>query len=488
MRKLATILLASAVLAGCSTNPATGKRELSLVSEQQAIQMGAQAHEQTLQQYGVYDEKPELNRLVDELGKKIAAASDRPELPWTFTILDSPMVNAMALPGGHIYVTRGILVRMNSEDELAGVLAHEVAHVAARHAEQRISQAQLAQFGLVLGSIFAGPAATQAYGGLAQLGAELLFLRYSRQQETHADVLGTAYMAEAGFNPRGSENMLRVLQRLDRGKGSSLDQYFVSHPDPAKRVQTIQGEIGKLEQQGTQLASLPMERSGFVQRLEGVIVGDSTLRTTIRDNTVYERRHGIITAIPAGWTAVAPPGALFAMAPEKNATTQLVVQEVPLEKLRGSSVQNGIRTALQNMGLRYVTSANARTRSGDSLTLDLWSGQTQQGVVAVETTQFTAGDQAVVFMQITRGGLRSGDSQLSRMLSGMTFDRAAARRAEPPRMRIGTVTASTWADVAARATGDRSDATQLAHINGFDASQPVPRSFLLKLPQDVAAD
>jgi hypothetical protein len=106
----------------------------------------------------------------------------------------------------------------------------------------------------------------------------------------------------------------------------------------------------------------------------------------------------------------------------------------------------------------------------------------------VETTQFTAGDQAVVFMQITRGGLRSGDSQLSRMLSGMTFDRAAARRAEPPRMRIGTVTASTWADVAARATGDRSDATQLAHINGFDASQPVPRSFLLKLPQDVAAD
>src|SRR6185503_19036917 len=134
-------------------------------------------HEEILNEFEVYEEKPELNAMVDRIGKRIAETSPRPQLPWTFTLLDTPIVNAMALPGGYVYVTRGILERMNSEDELAGVIAHEVSHVAARHSARSISQQQLAQIGLVIGSIVAGPAASQAYGGLVQLGAGLLFTR-----------------------------------------------------------------------------------------------------------------------------------------------------------------------------------------------------------------------------------------------------------------------------------------------------------------------
>ena len=143
-------------------------------------------------------------------------------------MLDSPVVNAMALPGGYIYITRGMLERINSEDELAGVLGHEIAHVTARHSAQQISKSQLAQLGLVLGAVVAGPEVLQQYGQLAELGLGLLFQRYSRQHETEADLLGTGYMAEARYNPIGAERMLLTLQRLDRKKmGVQVDVHKV---------------------------------------------------------------------------------------------------------------------------------------------------------------------------------------------------------------------------------------------------------------------
>ncbi len=472
---------------GCSTNPATGRRELSLVSEQQAIQIGLEQHPLIVEEFGVYDEVPELNRLIDEIGRQIAAASDRPDLPWRFTLLDTPMINAMALPGGQIYVTRGILERINSEDELAGVIGHEVAHVAARHAEQRISQSQLAQLGLVLGSVLAGPAATQAYGGLAQVGAQLLFQRYSRTQESHADVLGTAYMAEAGYNPVGAADMLQVLQRLDRGGTSSLDQYFLSHPDPALRVQTVRNEIVELqERSGGAFTAREVERDSFIRKMEGMIVGPSTLQTTIRENTIYQRRHGIVMPVPAGWKATAQPGTLFAMSPKEGTGGAMVVQEIPVSAIQGArSVQDGVRGLVQKMNLTYVTSTTAAARTGERFTVDLWQGQTQQGVVSVETTQFAEGDRIVVMMQITPG--RQGNqSALAGLLSTTRFDRELARRIEPARMRLGTIPTSSWAEAAVRATGNQQDAETVAHINGFDVGDPIPRSLLLKLPQAVA--
>src|SRR5215212_6280659 len=196
MRK-ATLAFSLLLLAACATNPATGKRQFNIVSEGQEISIGQQSHPEVIKQFGIYREKPELTRLVDQVGHRLAAASERPNLPWTFTILDTPIVNAMALPGGYIYVTRGMLERINSEDELAGVIGHEIAHVTARHSAQQISKQQLAQFGLVLGAVVAGPEVLQQYGQLAQLGLGLLFQRYSRQHESEADLLGTGYMAEA---------------------------------------------------------------------------------------------------------------------------------------------------------------------------------------------------------------------------------------------------------------------------------------------------
>lgn len=486
MRRSLLLLLLTATVA-CSTNPVTGKKEFNLVSEQQEIAMGKEGNVEVLREYGVYNEKPELNQLVDRMGRKLAAVSDRPNLDWHFAILDSPIVNAMALPGGYVYVTRGIMERMSSEDELAGVIAHEISHVAARHQARSMSQQQLAQIGMVLGSVAIGPAASQAYGSLIQLGAGLLFTRYSRQQESQADLLGTAYMTEAGFNPKGAENMLLALQRLEGTKGGGVERYFIDHPDPKKRVADVRHEIGGLQQRNPVIGTQPLDRA-LVPRMEGVITGGSTLETTIRDNVVYNRRYGIIATPPRGWMVSTEPGALFVMSPMRSTGESLIVQEVPIEKLQQfASAQNAVRAQLQQMGLQYVNSGVARTSSGQQLPVDLWSGNTERGQVAVESTQLVEQDSAIIFLQISQA--RTSTGGLMGVLRDLRFDRAAARSVEPPRIHVVTSrSGDRWDELARRATGRADDAEAIAKINGYDYPSAVPAGVPIKLPQDLVRE
>ena len=487
MRRTALLLPLIVLSLACATNPVTGQRELNLVSEGQEIAMGREAHQQVIRQFGVYDEKPAMNRMVEEIGRRIAANSDRPNLPWTFTLLDSPMVNAMALPGGYIYITRGMMERMNSEDELAGVLGHEIAHVTARHAAQRISRAQLAQFGMLLGAVVAGPEAMQQYGQLAELAVSLLFQRYSRAQETQADLVGTGYMHEANYNPVGAEQMLMTLQRLSRREDSPVDRYFQSHPDPAKRVRDVRGRIQEIAQTSGGNFGAPA-RNEYVRMLDGIITGNSTENVVIRDNTIYDRAHGLIIPAPSGWNPTTAPGVLFAMAPGGRSNMSFIAQEVPGGDLQGRNVQDAVRNRLQQMGLQYVGSRQASARSGERLPIDAWAGQTQGGQVGVETTQFPHGDHVAVFMFIAPSLSRT-QSPLGEVLSRAVLDPARARAAEPARMRIGTARAGeTWADLARRATGNSGDAPIIAGMNGFDPNTRPTTGMVVKLPQEVGAE
>ena len=484
------VSLALLLAIGCATNPVTGKREFNIVSEQQEIAMGRQSHDEIIRQFGVYREKPELNRLVEDIGRRIASTSERPNLPWTFTLLDTPMVNAMALPGGYIYITRGMIERVNSEDELAGVLGHEIAHVTARHAAQRISRAQLAQFGMILGSVLAGPEATQAYGQLAELGVGLLFQRYSRAQETQSDLVGTEYVARANYNPVGAERMLLALQRMDKTKESALERYFQSHPDPAKRVGDVRKKIAQLQTTApATMASAAPDRDRYVRLLDGVITGNSTSNIVIRDGVIYDRGHGLIVEAPSGWSLAAEPGTLFSMTPRGGRSNMaFIAQEVGTRELQGYNAQDAVRNRLQQMGLRYVGSRSTRVRSGEQLPIDAWVGQTQSGQVGVETTQFPHGDHVAVFMFIAPNLSRT-ESPLSTVLANATIDPARARSVNPPRMRVGTVrSGESWNELARRATGNAKDAEVVANINGFDVDQPPTAGMVVKLPEEVVRD
>lgn len=480
-----TSVLLLLFLTACATNPVTGQRELNIVSESQEVSLGQQAHPEIIRQFGVYDEKPELTRLVQDVGRRIAATSHRPNLPWTFTILDTPMVNAMALPGGYIYVTRGMLERINSEDELAGVLGHEIAHVTARHAAQRISRAQLAQFGMVLGSVVAGPQAVQQYGQIAELAVTLLFQRYSRSQETQADLVGTEYMARSRFNPTGAERMLQTLQRLQKREMSAIERYFVSHPDPARRVRDVRSKVQEIAKTNPEALSGSLDRRSYLSLLDGVITANSTRDTVIRQGTIYDRAHGLIVTVPPGWEATTAPGMLFAMAPRGSGSAAFIAQELPADQLQGMNVQDAVRRRLQEMGLQYAGSREAAAASGERFSIDVWAGATQEGQVGVESTQFRHGDHVAVFLFVSPD-LRRDRSPLGEVLQRAVVDPARARAVQPPRMRIGTVRAGeSWSDLARRATGDARDAAEIANINGFDVSTPPQRGMAVKLPEAV---
>ena len=178
----------------CAANPVTGQQEFMLLSEPDEIRLGRKTDAQIARTYGLYDD-PDLTAYIDRIGQRIAKGSHRPDLSFAFRVLDSPVVNAFAVPGGFVYVTRGILIYFTSEAELSGVLGHEIGHVAARHSAQQYTKAQLAQLGLGLGTILSKD--FRELAGLAQFGVGMLFLKFSRDNERQADDLGVEYATRA---------------------------------------------------------------------------------------------------------------------------------------------------------------------------------------------------------------------------------------------------------------------------------------------------
>jgi predicted Zn-dependent protease len=243
-RRLAYIsLLVPALAVGsgvgsCARNPVTGKSELSLVSESQEIQMGQEASKEVAQSIGLYKDAA-VESYVSDLGKRMAAASERPNLPWEFHVVDDASVNAFALPGGFIYVTRGLMTSINDEAELATVVGHEIGHVTNRHSVQQISKAQLAQLGLGIGSILSSDIAK--FGQLASAGLSILFLKYSRDAENQADQAGFRYALNQNYDVREMTKVFETLDRISQGsEGGKLPEWLATHPSPCNRIEHIQ--------------------------------------------------------------------------------------------------------------------------------------------------------------------------------------------------------------------------------------------------------
>jgi predicted Zn-dependent protease len=210
-------LTGTALLAGCAVNPVTGKREFMLMSENQEIALGKSAHGDIVKTYGLYD-NPAIQNWFNERGQEMALITHRSNLKYTFTVLDSPVVNAFAVPGGYVYVTRGILGYFNNEAQFAGVLAHELGHVNARHSAEMYSKAQLANLTIGIGSIFSEEFAK--YAQFASIGVSLMFLKFSRDDERQADRLGVEYSSKVGYDAAEMSVFFHTLERLQPSGGS----------------------------------------------------------------------------------------------------------------------------------------------------------------------------------------------------------------------------------------------------------------------------
>ena len=292
-KKTTVILLLAFIAVSCAVNPVTGKRELSLISEGQEIEMGKQTDTEVVAQFGLYDD-PALAAYVSKLGLALAARAQRPGLPYRFAVLDSPVVNAFAVPGGSVYVTRGILALMSSEAELAAVLGHELGHVNARHSVRRMSQQMLAQIGLVAGSVISKKFAE--YSGLAAAGLQVLFLKYSRDDERQADALGIEYSRLAGYDPADMAVTFTALEKMgDLAGGHNLPGFLSTHPLSSERIQNVKA---MLKPEDLALARKP---EAYLHTIEDLIYGDDPRQGFVEGSAFYHPGLRFEFTVPSGW-------------------------------------------------------------------------------------------------------------------------------------------------------------------------------------------
>jgi predicted Zn-dependent protease len=372
-------VVALAIGAGsCATNPVTGKSELSLVSEGQEIQMGKQTAQSALATYGAYDHNG-AQALVRKMGMQMARASERPDLPWEFHVIDDPQINAFAAPGGFIFITRGILAHMNSEAELASVVGHEIGHVTARHSAQQISKQQLATGGLALGMIFS-ETVRQMGGGLMQ-GLQLLFLKFGRDDESQADALGFSYMTAAGYDPHGAAEMFRTLDRVSGQGGQRLPEWASTHPDPANRVERAEARADSLERARRDAAQLREGRDTFVRMLDGMTYGEDPKNGFFRGQTFYHPGLRFQMTFPEGWRTANMPTQVAAQAPSGDAALQLgFAKGSPEQAAREFFAQQGMQS--ENVRSDRVNGLPATT--GDFL------AQLEDGTAILGSAAFVA--------------------------------------------------------------------------------------------------
>jgi predicted Zn-dependent protease len=316
LSRFAPAALALLLLVGCGTkvvNPVTGRSERTVMDESTEIAEGAKAHQQVLAEYGVLA-NPRLQAYVNDIGQKLARQSHRSNLKWTFTVLDSPEINAFALPGGYVYITRGLMAYLDSEADLAGVIGHEIGHVTARHGAQRATSQQNAGIGVlaatVLGVLVEGATGVQGTAQAAsQIGQGVAAGRlasYSREQETQADELGAEYLSRTRYNPRNMSAVIEVLKNPERfaadqaraeGRAApSGTNWLASHPSNDKRLADIRQVAakyaGSYDDDG---------KARYLQAIEGIAFGESSAQGLTRGRNFYHDDLGFALTAPPGW-------------------------------------------------------------------------------------------------------------------------------------------------------------------------------------------
>jgi predicted Zn-dependent protease len=315
-------LAAVPLFLGCATNPATGKKQISLIGEQQEIAIGSEAQEEVEVAFGYYD-NPGLQDYVQEIGETLASSSERPHLPWTFRVVDDPIVNAFAYPGGYIYISRGILAHFNSEAELAGVLGHEIGHVTARHSVNQMSKQQLMSIGLGVGMVLS-PEFRQ-FGDLAQTGLGLLFLKYSRDDERQSDELGLRYSVRSGYDAREMANIYEILEDVSQqSEGGPVPGWLSTHPAPVNRGQLIRNQLAEVE---VDWQGATVGRDSYLRRLEGLVYGDNPREGYFDGDTFYHPGLALKMVFPAGWKTKNFRQAVLGTSPANDAAVELTLVE-----------------------------------------------------------------------------------------------------------------------------------------------------------------
>ena len=465
------------LLAGCAVNPATGKTDFVMMSEQQEIELGRNYAQEIAKQYPRYaDEK--LQAYVQRVGERVARYGHRSHLSYSFTVVDSAEINAFAIPGGHIYIHRGLMAYLGSEAELAAVLGHEVGHVTARHSVRQQSQSAAWN---ILGQAVAIGTGVGAAGDVTSALGTALVRGYGRDMELEADGFGAQYLARSGYDPQAMIEVVKVLKNQEdfaraeaqaRGQEVAPSGYhglFDTHPDNDRRLQEVIGPARALAGGNQEVG-----RERFLQMLNGLVFGDSAASGIRRGRHFYHGELDFTLSYPQGWQLVNRPDVLIGHSPDEQAFIAMTLEAAdkrlsPVEYLR------------QRVG-------NQRLVAGEELRLGALQGYTAvlQGQSARRVAVIYRGDNAYLFVAAVKGraSLEAEDQRFLEVIRSYRPLKAAERKlAEPVRLHLVRVKAGqSMTGLASGAPLAADGEAQLRLLNGlYPRGEPRPGQWLKTL-------
>lgn len=479
---LVVLLITSSLLwDSCARNPVSGKKQFMLMSEGQELAMGQQADPSIVAEFGLYQDD-ELQAFLNQKGQEMAKVSHRADLSYEFKLLDSPVVNAFALPGGYVYFTRGIMAHFNNEAQFAGVLGHEIGHVTARHSARQYSRTVLAQVGLIAGMVIS-PQFAQ-FGNQASQAMQMLLLKYGRDAESESDELGVEYSSEIGYDAKEMAGFFGTLDRLTGGPEGRLPTFMSTHPDPADRnVRVRQLANAWQSQHGNR--NLEVNRENYLRMIDGLMYGEDPRQGFVENNRFYHPELKFQYPVPSGWRTVNTPQQVQ-MAPEDGKAVML------LQLGQGASLEAAAQAVAEKYSLR-TTGSQRRSVNGMSA-LEVYAdlvqeeqaqqgGQQAQQVIKTLSYYIQYGDLIYHFLGLSAEA--DFPSYRGRMLTTMTefntlTDPDKLNR-QADRLKIVSLPRKMTLREAFsyfRQDSDRRD--ELAILNGMELQQSLPAGTLIK--------
>jgi len=358
----------------CAVNPVTGKRQLAFMSEAQEIQMGRDYDPQILAFFGEY-RNDELQALLKERTREMGLISHRSNLEYHIKILDSPVINAFAVPGGYMYFTRGILAHFNNEAEMIGVLGHEMGHITARHSVSRHAKQTVGQIVLIGGMIASEQIRRHADAAMA--GMQLLFLSYSREDEREADRLGVEYASKIGYDAKKMADFYQVLIKMNlASEHGGVPTFLSTHPDPGDRHNAVMQDAAKWQAELSR-DEWKVNTNSYLRLLEGMVYGEDPRQGYTDGNVFYHPELKFSFPFPAGWKLENMPTQVRMMPQDGKAV-------IIFTFARGNSLEEAANNTLQEMQVNVVDRQRGRVHGLDALAVvstqssqDQQTGQTQ---------------------------------------------------------------------------------------------------------------
>lgn len=347
---LIVILCTILIIPACVRNPVTGRKQVSFLSEAQEKNIGMKNDPAIVAQFGLYQDD-NIQRFIDQKGQEMVKVSHRPDLGFEFKVLDSPVINAFALPGGYVYFTRGILAHFNNEAQFAGVLGHEIGHVTARHSAEQYTKQTIGQI-LFIGGLIISPEFRQ-FANEAQQGLGLMFLKFSRGNETESDVLGVEYSSKIGYNANEMAEFFRTLERsMENSEAGRIPEFMSTHPDPGKRFETV-NELADEWQEENNAGALKVNKDQYLNMIDGMIYGEDPKQGYVDNNIFYHPELKFQFPFPRDWKLVnSPIQVQMAPADGKALTIFTLSQKKTIQEAKQEIVEQQKLTVIRDLDMK----------------------------------------------------------------------------------------------------------------------------------------